>query len=117
MVQIGEPLPRASEALISEEKLRGYVLNPEHSDGQHKARVFYSTLGLGQEDWRDLLEQVLAGVQDQPVTDVRPAFNGTRCTVVVPVRGPNGAERPVVTGWRVPDDGSAPHLTTAYIRP
>jgi hypothetical protein len=40
-------LPNPEQAIIDEEKLSGYCLNPRHSDGQHKARVFQSALGIG----------------------------------------------------------------------
>jgi hypothetical protein len=33
-------LPRASDARIPEDKLKGYALNPDHPTGQHKARMF-----------------------------------------------------------------------------
>ena len=40
-------LPQAPEAQISAEKLRDYALNPDHSTGAHKARVFALALGIG----------------------------------------------------------------------
>lgn len=39
-------LPNPEKTLIDDNKLIGYSLNPEHSDGQHKARVFKSALNL-----------------------------------------------------------------------
>ncbi len=116
MVEVGVPLPNAAEAWIGPEKLHDYVLNPEHQGGgQHKARVFYAALGLTQQDWEHLQRQIYEEVQTRPVVEARPSYNGTRCSVVVWVEGANGEERPVMTGWRVPDDGSPPHLVTAYV--
>jgi hypothetical protein len=40
-------LPNPEQAEIDMQKLIGYCLNPEHSDGQHKAYVFRSALGIG----------------------------------------------------------------------
>jgi len=51
-------LPRASEAEIPDAKLRDYALNPQHPDGMHKARVFLSALGLSQDDWPGLRDQI-----------------------------------------------------------
>ncbi|WP_371744328.1 DUF6883 domain-containing protein [Acidithiobacillus ferrooxidans] len=44
-------LPGSGHAYIDDQKLVGYCLNPEHPEGRHKARVFYSALGLSQSDW------------------------------------------------------------------
>ena len=44
--RIGSPLPEAARAIIEEHKLRDYLLNPDHQDGRHKARVFASALGI-----------------------------------------------------------------------
>lgn len=108
-------LPRVDEAVVTEEKLRGYVLNVEHGVGRHKARVFAATLDLHADDWEWLREQILEEVRATPASDVRRSHEGWRCTVVIRVQGRNDEERPVVTGWRVPDDGAPPHLVTAYV--
>jgi hypothetical protein len=47
-------LPNPEQAIIDSQKLSGYCLNPNHPDGQHKARVFQSVLGLGQENEQEL---------------------------------------------------------------
>ena len=39
-------LPNGDRAEVSLQKLLGYCLNPEHSRGKHKARVFASVLGI-----------------------------------------------------------------------
>jgi hypothetical protein len=115
-VVIGQPMPRADEAVIPEEKLYGYVLNSDHADGTHKARVFHSVLGLTASDWETLRDHILEAIQHVPVSAVRPAYNGVRITVEIPARGLDDAECCITTGWRLPDDGSPPHLTTAFIR-
>jgi hypothetical protein len=40
-------LPNSDKAIVPIEKLRDYSLNPSHSVGKHKARVFESVLGRG----------------------------------------------------------------------
>lgn len=39
-------LPNPENAYIDDHKLTGYFLNPNHPEGQHKARVFKSALDL-----------------------------------------------------------------------
>lgn len=38
-------MPRGDAAIVDQQKLTGYCLNPEHPRGKHKARVF-ATLGF-----------------------------------------------------------------------
>ncbi len=46
MARVNIKLPNPEEAIIDSQKLSGYCLNPDHPDGQHKARVFQAVLGL-----------------------------------------------------------------------
>ena len=43
-------LPNPDRAIIDEQKLTEYCLNPNHADGQHKAYVFQSALGISLDD-------------------------------------------------------------------
>ena len=67
-------LPNGELVEISMEKLIGYCLNPEHSRGKNKARVFRSRLGITAENaevLRSLIQQAaLEGeVVQQAVTE------------------------------------------------
>ena len=53
-----EKLPNGERAEIPMQKLIGYCLNPEHSTGKHKARVFKSRLGLDAENADRLRELI-----------------------------------------------------------
>jgi len=96
---IGSPLPSASRAQISPEKLRDYVLNPRHPDGSHKARVFLAALGITQAEWENLRAQILVGVQAAPVVGEREDRHGTRYEVTVGIVGRDGREARVTTAW------------------
>jgi len=50
-------LPNADRAEISAQKLRDYLLSPNHPVGRFKAR-FFGALGFSAANWRDL-EQAL----------------------------------------------------------
>lgn len=63
-------LPNPEQALIPAEKLEGYSLNPNHSEGRHKAMVFHSALGIGLEEAEELrsaLRQVLITQEATPI--------------------------------------------------
>lgn len=108
-------LPRAADAEIPEDKLRDYALDPEHPTGRHKARVFASTLGIGQADWPFLRDQILERVASSPVTAIRPKPPyGDEYEVRIQIEGCNGETHPVITGWLVAEGGS-PRFLTAYV--
>lgn len=67
-------LPRAERAEIDQRKLSAYVLDPEHPEGRHKARVFLSALGLTAFDAQWLAAEILARLpfaEAVPLTDTR----------------------------------------------
>ena len=107
-------LPRADRAVVAREKLEGYLLNPQHEVGRHKARVFASALGIQQRDWQYLRDQLQTAVVDAPVGGVRETSRGSLHEVVVAVDGLNGQTRRVMTVWLVAGD-EPPRLVTAYV--
>lgn len=116
---IGSPLPCAHDAHGVESKLRAYSLNPEHAIGAHKARVFQRALGIGLEDVQHLAEQLLAGIRNAAISEVRDnAPYGVLCEVVVVVQGIGGAAgkaASVTTSWEYRSPEDAPRLVSAYI--
>jgi hypothetical protein len=85
---IGQLLPRVQNAHGVESKLRAYSLNMQHEIGAHKARVFQRALGIGLDDVEHLVDQLLVGIGDTPISDVRDnAPYGVLCEVVVSVQG------------------------------
>ena len=56
-------LPNIEKASIDLKKLTGYVLNTNHPEGRHKARVFLSALGISATDGEWLAAAILAGLR------------------------------------------------------
>jgi hypothetical protein len=56
-------LPNGERAVVDSRKLEGYCLNPQHSRGRNKARVFAS-VGIGQADAEDLRTALLAAASN-----------------------------------------------------
>jgi hypothetical protein len=115
VIEVGTLLPRAHEALVPVDKFERYILNAAHERGRDKARVFRAALAITLEDAEFLRAQIEENVRAWPVTRVDPGYEGTQCEVRMPIVGRNDQERIVITGWRVPDDGSPPHFCTAYV--
>lgn len=112
---MSDRLPRADRAIMAREKLEGYLLNPLHEVGRHKARVFASALGIEQRDWEYLRDELRAAVLEIPARNRRTTKWGELHEVVVPLRGLNDQTRQVVTVWLVEAEEAAPRFVTAYV--
>lgn len=102
--RIGEPLPRAQEAVIPKAKLADYALDPDNPKGRHKATVFRRALAIEQRHWEYLRDAILDALPSLPVTEIREAKGPegrTTFRVVVPIRGLNGRTLPVLTAWKL----------------
>ena|SRR5437867_10843013 len=72
-------LPNFDKAVVSEEKITGYLLNPLHADGAAKAR-FFAALGFRLEDWQpNMLKEHERVVLTTPLPDegLEPGDVGT----------------------------------------
>jgi hypothetical protein len=106
------PIPKANEATAVTEKVRDYLLNPEHPDGGSKAAWFQS-LGYARDRWEELASDLLAlaATCDQFAT-VRTPYG-----VKYVVKGRIGRKSDRTAGalavWIV-EAGRPPRLVTAY---
>ena len=107
-------LPNPEKAIIDEEKLSGYCLNPRHSDGQHKARVFQSALGMGIDDADELRTALMQAIQITDVVLDKPSPYGQKYKVdFIIVRKEKQAM--VRSVWLVRDDEDFPRLVTCFV--
>jgi hypothetical protein len=114
--RLGEPLPRADEAIIDRRKLVNYALDPTHPRGRHKAVVFKAELAIDAENWRYLRDRILEALPDYPVSSIQLPDRPEKATtfgVVIPVTGLNGRVALVISAWRLAD--GRPHLTAARV--
>jgi hypothetical protein len=106
------PIPHAERAVVDIRKLRDYCLNPMHDEGQHKARLFATALGMTADDAEDLRTLLLQAVN---ITDGqlgrRDAY-GQRYTVDFLMEW-RDKQAMVRSGWIIEHDSDAPRLTTS----
>ena len=108
-------LPNPERAHIDPGKLRGYCLNPTHEDGQHKARVFQSALGLRMEDAGELREALLQAARTHDATPGSTDRHGS--TFVVDFVMTRAERRAGVRSvWIVRHGEDFPRLVTCYVR-
>ncbi len=107
-------LPNPDTAIIEMRKLLTYCLDPEHSEGQHKARGFRSALGLTQDNADELKSALLDAVNTQEAVPVRRNPYGQKYVIdFMMVRGDHQA--PIHSVWIVRDTETFPRLITCYI--
>ncbi len=107
-------LPNAEIAVVSLEKLRDYSLDPSHSAGKHKARVFKAALGMTQNDASRLKAMILQAILVNHATDQGANVHGNRYAVDFQALG---LDRTVTirTAWIVDKGETIPRLTSSYV--
>jgi hypothetical protein len=108
-------LPRAEAAEITEEKVKGYLLNPDHPDGVSKARFFVS-MGFTAESWLVLAEAFRCLATATAVTKRIETDHGTKYIVDGKIETPSGRSPIVRTVWIIDRGREIARLVTAYPR-
>ncbi len=107
-------LPNPEQAVINSQKLSGYCLNPQHHDGQHKARVFQSVLGLKQENEEELYNALQEALKNYTATFDGQNNYGNKYTIDFPMTR-NNQQATIHSVWIVRFDENFPRLVTCYI--
>ena len=107
-------LPNGNRADLGR-KIEDYSLNPSHREGQHKARVFASVLGVTLDNADLLRRAVLDAAAESDKAESR-GDNGYGEVFVLrfPMRTETGSAT-VLTAWIVRHGEDFPRLTTCYI--
>ena len=106
-------LPNIAQAVISREKLEGYILNVEHRRGGHKARLL-AQFGYTADNWRRLEYDIRRCIMDAEIETTRATMYGTRYEIVGLLNTPNGRDLRVRTVWQTDAGTNVPRLITLY---
>jgi len=106
-------LPNAGNALVEDEKLAGYLLNPRHPQGVHKAR-FLGRFGFALVNLNVARQALLEHGRSHEVARVAQTSFGPRYAVEGILKTPDGRDPCVRTVWQMDDGEVAPRLITAY---
>jgi hypothetical protein len=107
-------LPNRDRAIIDEQKLAGYCLNPNHVDGQHKAYVFQSALGIGFDDVEVLKAALQEAVRMYDAVPGKSNQHGQRYVIDF-LMTRLGKQAMVRSVWIVRYDENFPRLVTCYV--
>jgi hypothetical protein len=107
-------LPNPDNAIIDEQKLTGYCLNPNHSEGQHKARVFKSALDLDLDDAEELKIVLLEAVKTYEAIPATSNPYGQKYIIDFPMTRTNKMAI-IHSVWIVKSQENFPRLVTCYV--
>ena len=106
------PFPNAEQAVIAEEKIRGYLLNPSHPVGGSKA-VWFASIGYTMGNWQDLASDLLQLAQTSEDFVAKSSPYGVKYEVSGALECPGHRPALVLSVWIV-EENDRPRLVTAY---
>jgi hypothetical protein len=95
------------------DKLIAYALNIDHKDGQHKARLFQSKLGINLENKEILVDALITAAANEPITFTQTSQYGQKYVLDFQLVTDIGASK-VRTAWIIRLEENYPRLTTVY---
>ena len=107
-------LPNGDRAVVSDEKLYGYLLNLKHTDGGSHTYLFKTLLGIDRSNGELLRHALLDTAANDPATPGQPSRFGTKYEVRFPMHGPRGTYT-VLSVWIIDEGADVPRIVTAYI--
>lgn len=106
------PFPHADRAVVTEEKVRDYLLNPNHPVGGPKA-AWFASIGYSIDNWQDLVDDLLRLPRSVNEFVAQPSQFGVKYQVTGRIGRPGHRPADVITVWIV-EGNSLPRLITAY---
>jgi hypothetical protein len=107
-------LPNGESALISDEKLYGYLLNREHPINAGHAELFHQLLGIGLENGEVLRAALAAAAREGNVVAGQPSPYGQKYAIRFPMTGPRGTYT-ILSVWIIDSGEWRPRLVTAFV--
>jgi hypothetical protein len=106
-------LPNLEAAVVAENKITEYLLNPLHPDGAGKAK-FFAALSFRAEEWQILAAALRGIAAAAEVTQSVASVHGQKYVVDGPLETPCGKSPVVRTVWIIDQGKAVPRLVTAY---
>lgn len=106
-------LPEGANAVVAEDKVRGYLLAAANPRSRGKP-AFFRALGFGLENWEVLRDTLLEIAATGEASESRPNPFGRKFEIHATLTGPNARTAQVCTIWIVESGESIPRFVTAY---
>ncbi len=105
------PFPNAEQAFVAEEKIRDYLLNPQHPVGGSKA-VWFASIGYTRDNWQELADDLVRLAREGDFI-AKPSPFGVKYEVSGEIGCPGHRPATVRSVWIV-EGNSLPRLVTAF---
>ncbi len=107
-------LPNPEKTILDIRKLAAYCLDPDHTEGKHKARVFRAALELTFETADELRQALLTAVQTNDATPIERNPYGQKYQLDFSLTRLNKTAT-IRSVWIVREAEDFPRLVTCYI--
>ena len=107
-------IPNGDAAIVDDEKITEYLLNPAHPVGGPKARLFKALLGLDLTNAHLLKAALLSAARNVDAIAGKSSPFGQKYELRFQMTGPRGPYT-ILSIWIVPVGHVEPRLVTAYI--
>jgi hypothetical protein len=105
-------IPNCKAAIVAPEKVLGYLLNLNHTEGRGKALLFMR-FGFTTDDYEVLISSLCSVACNEIKDSIITPF-GTKYTIESVVPTPDNRNLLLVTVWFIATDTNIPKLVTAY---
>jgi hypothetical protein len=106
-------LPNLDRAVVSEDKITGYLLSATHRDGRHKV-AFFLRFGFRPEAWEELASALLNHARAYDVVKDEASPFGVRYVIEGALPAPDGRAPLVRSVWFIDTGDDVPRFVTAY---
>ena len=106
-------LPNANLAIVDQDKITSYLLNPAHPDNGGEA-PFFLALGFHHDDWQPLAAALRKLAGTFPIAKKMESPHGLKYILGGKIETPSGRSSTVRTIWIVDAGVETPRLVTPY---
>jgi len=107
-------LPNYANAIIPDEKIFDYCLNPNHERGQHKAKVFRQVFGIAAKDGELLKSAIRAQLHKFEISTETENKFGKIFTLPMKISIFDKTDE-IITIWIIENGLDYPRLVTCYV--
>ncbi len=107
------PVPNSELALVAQEKIIDYLLNPTHAIGGAKEK-FFSAFGFDRSDVDTFRAALLQHAVIREVQKELRTPYGTKYKLICAIETPDKRNPCIVTVWIIDRGSDVPKLVTAY---
>ncbi len=107
-------LPNGQDAIVDDEKLTGYALNPLHREGAKHAELFKMLLGIERHNFQVLRDALLEAAKSGEATSGRRSPFGDKYEIRFPMTAGDRTFT-ILSVWMIRVGETTPRLVTTYI--